>query len=138
MDLEHGGGGLVGVEASHALHRAAEEGSEELVEMGEEEAKHMSVFDIIDVEIQSNLLLLALLIVGGHVLHQGLSTATVEEVDTDTLIATLVGGLEVTVEVRHQLDLGAVDHAGGKNTGDLNADIGLGVCECQYIWKPIG
>ena len=71
--------------------------------------------------------MVGLLIVGGHVLHQGLGTTTVEEVDADAHVATLVGGLEGAVEVRHQVDFFAVDHARGKDTGDLDADIGLGV-----------
>lgn len=77
--------------------------------------------------------MVGLLVVGGHVLHERLSTTAVEEVDADTLVAALVGGLEVTVEVRHQVDLSAVDHAGGKDTGDLDADVGLGVWGCEYL-----
>ena len=39
VNLEHGRVGLVGVEPGHALHGAAQKGAEELVEMGEEEAR---------------------------------------------------------------------------------------------------
>ena len=39
VDFVHGGFGCVGVEAGHALHRAAEEGAKELVQVGEEEAE---------------------------------------------------------------------------------------------------
>lgn len=38
MDLEHGRVALVRVEAGHAHLAAAEQGTEELVQMGEEEA----------------------------------------------------------------------------------------------------
>lgn len=109
MDVVHAGIALIGAEARHALLGAAKKGTEELVQMGDEEV------------------LVGLLVVGGLVLHEGLSGTTVKEVDGDTLVTTSVGGGKVASEVGEQVDLLALDLALSQDTGNLDADIGHGV-----------
>lgn len=65
-------------------------------------------------------------VVGRHVLHQGLGSTTVEEVDGDSLVAA-VAGSQLTIEVRQEVNVGAFVFAGSQDTGDLDTDIGHGV-----------
>jgi hypothetical protein len=78
-------------------------------------------------QLSRDVLLVGLLVIGGHVLQQGLSTTAVKEVDLLTLAAASVGGGKRTIEVRQEVDLGAIDSTSGQDTGNLDADIGLGV-----------
>lgn len=73
-------------------------------------------------------LLVRLLVVGGLVVHEGSGTATVEEVDGNRLVVA-VGRLELAVEVREEVDLLAIDLTLCEDTGNLDANIGLGVCK---------
>lgn len=73
-----------------------------------------------------HILLVGLVVVGGLVVLQGLSSTSVEEVDAGGLAAA-VGGGQSTAEEGSQADLGAVNLTIGKDTGNLDADIGHGV-----------
>ena len=64
--------------------------------------------------------------IGRQVHHQWDRSAVVEEVHRHGGGA-VVGTGEPAVEVRQQVDLGAVVHAGGEYTWDCDADIRLGV-----------
>lgn len=68
-----------------------------------------------------------LLVVGGHVLLEGLGGTTVKEVDASGLVLA-VGGSESTREVGSKVDLLAIDLTLGENTGNSDASVGLGVC----------
>lgn len=72
-------------------------------------------------------LLVRRLIVGWHVLHERLSRTSVEEVDRLARLTTTVGRGKLAREVRQQVDIGLVNLARGKDTGNHDADIGLGV-----------
>lgn len=71
--------------------------------------------------------MLRVLAVGRLVLLQGLGAAVVEEVDLDARLAAAVGAGHIAGEVGQEVDVLAVDLAGGEDAGDLDADIGLGV-----------
>jgi hypothetical protein len=139
VNIVHGGIALVGGEAGHALLAAAEKSTEELVQMGEEEAgeEEKSCVSICLFSFyweqdciweKRYLQLLGVLRVGRLVVLEGLGTAVVEEVDAGRLAAA-VGRLELTVEVREQVDLLVLDHTLGQDTRDLDTDVGHGVCD---------
>lgn len=71
--------------------------------------------------------MLRVLAVGGLVLLQGLGAAVVEEVDLDAGLSAAVGAGHIAGEVGQEVDILAVDLAGGEDAGDLDADVGLGV-----------
>lgn len=73
------------------------------------------------------LLLVRARAVGGHVHHERSSSATVEEVDGDTLVSATVGRGELAIEVWQEVDLSAIVGALGENTGDGDAHVRLGV-----------
>lgn len=107
MDLVHVGGALVGLVGAAELG-AAEEVAEVLVKVGDQ------------------------LVLGGAgggegVVHEGNSSSTVKEVEGDTLAATAVGGVEGAGEVGGEVDASVVTSAGGEDTGDGDANVGLGV-----------
>ena len=83
--------------------------------------------------------MLRVVTVGRLVLLERLGTTVVEEVDLDTLLSALVGGGKLTVEVRKQLDLLTLDLTGGEDAGNLDADIGLGVCftHAVSVWDVL-
>lgn len=82
---------LVGVESGHPLHGAAEQGTEVLVQMGEEEVLRRGIG------------------VGGLVQHERSRAAVVEEVDRGCH-AVLVGRLQRSVEVLEEIDGHALLH----------------------------
>lgn len=59
--------------------------------------------------------------------HQRHRATVVKEVDGNTGVASIVGGSKATIEIWQEVDLGAVDGAGREDTGDLDANIRLGV-----------
>lgn len=132
VDLVHGGLAVVLVEAGHALLGAAEEGAEELVQVGEEEVLVGRSAGGGHVLLQAVQTLSAFGFFWGSTCAQDwinlrLSTAIVKEVLADGLVAT-VGGGEGTIEVGQKVDLLAVDLTRGKDTGNGNTNVGHGVC----------
>lgn len=71
-----------------------------------------------------------LVLVGAHtghlVLHEWHSSTTVEEIDRDCP-STAVGRSEFSIEVGSQVHSCAIDVSWGENTGDSDANVGLGV-----------
>lgn len=84
-----------------------------------------------------NILLVGLFVVGRLVLLEGVGSAAVEEVDAGGLVAT-VGRGQHAVEVGSQVDLGAVLHTLGEDTGDGDADVGRGVCLRVLVQGSLG
>lgn len=109
MHLVHGGVAGVGVKAWHALHGASEQRAKELVQMCQKEVLHGRV------------------VIGRHVLHQGLGGTTIKEVDGHSGVASAVARGQLAGEVGEKVDVGAVEGSGSQDTGDCDADIGLGV-----------
>lgn len=104
VDGVHGGLATVLGVAGHALLGATQGGTEELVQVGEEEV------------------LVGGVAVGGHVLHQRSGSTVVKEVDSNTGAAAAVRRGETAIEVGEEVDISAVDLARGKDTGD--SDVG--------------
>jgi len=107
VDLVHVGGALVRLVGAAEL-RAAEQVAEVAVKVGDQ-------------------FLLGGAGSGERVVHEGSSSSTVEEVEGDTLAATAVGGVEGAGEVGGEVDASEVTSAGGEDTGDGDANVGLGV-----------
>jgi hypothetical protein len=129
VDLILGGVASVGRESIFALHGASEEDTEVLVQVGKESAG-ISLARIRLQRLRYSLLV-GRLIHGGHVLYERSSSTTIEEVDSTTDAAASVCGSKTAVEVWGEVDLGAVVHALGEDTWDLDADIWLGVCDAS-------
>lgn len=130
--LVHGRPASVGIEAGHTLHGASEQGAEEFVEMGQEEASEETLAldrnccgAFQEHKTRENSLLLRCLVVGRHVLLERVGTAAIEEVDRFARRSASVGGLQSTSEVRSQVDRLAVDLTLGQDTGNLDAYIRL-------------
>lgn len=73
---------------------------------------------------ESDILLLARVVVGRLVILQGLRTTAVQKVDRGARFAARVGGGQRAGEVGSEVDFFAVDFAGGENARDLDADVG--------------
>lgn len=125
VDLVHVGGAGVW-RGGHAVLRAAEQVREVLVQVGEELAGRKSApFTTITTVI--NLLLAGAHVVGGGVVHERSGTTTVEEVDGGAHAAASVGGGEHAVEVWGEVDALVLASSWSEDTGDLDADVWLGV-----------
>lgn len=74
----------------------------------------------------SNILLIGIRPICRFVHHQWRGTSVIEKIDGCGFIAT-VGRGQPAVEIRHEVDLGAVEFSRGQDPIDLDADIGLGV-----------
>lgn len=88
VDTVHGGVALVGGESVVALHGAAEENTEVLVQVGEESA--VALLAEFDLRIWRYSLLVGAGAVGWHVHHERNSSTIVEEVDCTTDITASV------------------------------------------------
>lgn len=134
----------VGVEAALALLAAAEEGAEELVQVGQEHAVGPRVSTMecrggemrvcACVQVGRYVLLVGVGAVGRLALFERSSSTVIEEVDRDTRAASAVARGETAVEVREEVDRRAVDGSGGEDTGDGRACLGLGVCDTLDAW----
>jgi hypothetical protein len=129
VDAVLGSVASIGGEGIIALHSASEEDTEVFVQVGEESAGMLSARSSANEWDYS--LLGGVGVVSGHVLHEGSSTATVEEVDSTTDAAASVCGSETAVEIWQEVDGGTVVGTWGEDAWDLDADVWLGVCDCQ-------
>ena len=68
--------------------------------------------------VSGSLLLVRIRAVGRHVLHEGSSSTTIEEVDRTTNGATSVRRCETTAEVWEKVDSSTVDRAWSEDTWD--------------------
>lgn len=126
VDLVHVGGAGVW-RGGHAVLRAAEQVREVLVQVGEELAERESVKVAKTHSGRLDILLVGAHVVGGGVVHERSGTTTVEEVDGGTHAAASVGGGEHAVEVWGEVDALVLASSWSEDTGDLDADVWLGV-----------
>lgn len=68
------------------------------------------------------------IVLSWHILHQRGSTTSVQEVDRDTGVATIVGRSQTSIEVRYKVDFGAVVcSVRVQDTGNGDSNVGLRV-----------
>lgn len=123
------GAGVDGEISAHV--GAAEKTSEVGVEMSEEDAGDVLTsmrVCVWDGGGNSDVLLHAGVIISRLVVHEWLGSTSIEEVLGYTTRATSIGGSESSVEVRCEIDGGAVELSRCEDTWYCDADVGLGVC----------
>ena len=112
MDVAHARVATVAWEAGLAVFAAAEQDTEELVQMSDQHA--IVVISVVLYRVIVNMcsqLIAALVPIARHVLLERSGAAIVQEIGRNAGTAAHVGAEEGTIKVRQQIDLRAVVHA---------------------------